>query len=398
MQSEKIHKMKSIIIVIVLFISIKPLTQTTNPYQHIDKKIAKIPDSLTINTAKIASYINENFKTDIEKIRAVFYFTTSNISYDVKNMLTTNNNLSPDEIIQKTLSTKKGVCINYAEVFNKISNKVGVKSVIIYGYTKQNGKIDTLSHAWCGAYIDKKWFVFDPTWGAGYIINKKFVKKIDESFFKADPSKIIGSHVPFDFLWQFLNYPITNDEFYKGHTQINKSKKYFDYEKEIALNENYSEKLKLATSVKRIEENGIKNAMIVERLNYKKIQIENIKQAKLHDEFKMAADLYNESAILFQQLMIYREQHFKPTLPDAEIKKMIEIPKNKLMEVQNLLNNLNGISLNNRQNLITFKNSLQELLTQVDGQEAFVNEYINSGKLVRAKMFAKVRWNKVFSN
>ena len=46
----------------------------------------KIPDSLTTSTSGIANYINENFKSEDEKIRAVFYWTASNISYDVPNM------------------------------------------------------------------------------------------------------------------------------------------------------------------------------------------------------------------------------------------------------------------------------------------------------------------------
>jgi hypothetical protein len=38
--------------------------------------------------------------------------------------------------------------------------------------------------------------------------------------------------MPFDYLWQFLNYPISNQEFYNGSTGVDKSKR-FDFEAEF---------------------------------------------------------------------------------------------------------------------------------------------------------------------
>jgi transglutaminase/protease-like cytokinesis protein 3 len=65
------------------------------------------------------------------------------------------------------------------------------------------------------AKIDGSWYIFDPTWGAGYV-NKYFIKKLNNAYFKVEPAQIIASHIPFDYLWQFLNYPITNGEFMKA--------------------------------------------------------------------------------------------------------------------------------------------------------------------------------------
>ena len=90
----------------------------------VDGRMAKIPAGSSDSTESIANYIKANFKTDADKIRAVFYWTASNISYDVKNMLTVNFNESVEEKINKTLKTKKGVCIHYAVVFNEIADKL----------------------------------------------------------------------------------------------------------------------------------------------------------------------------------------------------------------------------------------------------------------------------------
>lgn len=381
--------MKNSITIILLLISFISSAQKLDSFQEIDQKMAKIPDSLCHSTDKIAGYINTYFKTDDHKIRAVFYFTASKINYEVVNMLTINLNLKSEEIIKNTLKTRKGVCINYAEVFNDLAQKVGIKSLIIGGYTKQNGKIDVLSHAWCAAYLNHKWFVFDPTWGAGYVMNGKYVKKINERFYKIDPTKIIASHMPFDYLWQFLNYPITNDEFYKGITLINKSKPFFDYEKEIEFYENYTESLKLITSVKRIEQNGVKNALIAETLNHKKNNIENLKQVKLYADFNKAIADYNDAIQQFNTFIDYRNRQFKPIKPDEDIKKMIDDPKTKLINTQYLLHNLGAINANNQQNLISLKKSLSELLKQVEEQEDFVKVYLSKKPNTRKKLFTQ---------
>jgi transglutaminase/protease-like cytokinesis protein 3 len=71
-----------------------------------------------------------------------------------------------------------------------------------------------MSHAWCASKIDNQWYIFDPTWGSGFVNNGKFVNAFDDRYFKANPSEIIASHMPFDYMWQFLTYPISNQEFY----------------------------------------------------------------------------------------------------------------------------------------------------------------------------------------
>ncbi|WP_278034740.1 transglutaminase domain-containing protein [Flavobacterium nitratireducens] len=159
--------MRKFVSFVFLLVSVLNTAQTKLPYLDIDTKISKIPVELSKSTTGIAQFINDHFKSDNEKIRAVFYWTATNISYDVANMNNPNQFQTSQEKIENTLNTKKGVCIHYAEVFNDIARKVGIQSEIIYGYTKQHGKIDQLSHAWSAAKIDNKWFVFDPTWGSG---------------------------------------------------------------------------------------------------------------------------------------------------------------------------------------------------------------------------------------
>ncbi|MFV8376322.1 transglutaminase domain-containing protein [Flavobacterium sp. LB1P62] len=380
--------MKNIYILLFLFLSVLSFGQNAG-YALIDKKMAAIS---TNSTEAIANYINANFKTDSDKIRAVFYWTASNISYDVANMFTVNFNETPQEQITKTLKTKKGVCIHYATVFNDISNKIGIQSYIIEGYTKQYGKVANLAHAWCTAKIDNKWYLFDPTWGSGYVNNGKFFKKLNETYFKAEPAKLISSHIPFDYLWQFLNYPITNNEFYEGVTQINKSKKYFNFENEIAKLNTLSEIDKLFESAARIEKNGVKNTMILERLEGKKKEITYLRQNSNVEKLNSIVNNYNEAVDLLNDFVHYRNNKFKPTLSDDEISSMIQAPIEKLAKCQDAIYTIGSVGTDNSSNLTSLKKSINDVLVQAKEHESFVQEYLSKSKIVRKTMFTKVSW------
>jgi hypothetical protein len=51
--------------------------------------------------------------------------------------------------------------------------------------------------------------------------------------------------MPYDYLWQFLSYPITNTEFETGKLLPVKNQKYFDFEREITKAEMQNEEQQL---------------------------------------------------------------------------------------------------------------------------------------------------------
>ncbi|MFY8111097.1 MAG: transglutaminase domain-containing protein, partial [Flavobacterium sp.] len=161
--------------------------------------MAKIPKASTKNPKSIADYIATNFKSENEKLRAVFFWVASNISYDVANMENIEFSDTSEQKIDKTLTSRKGVCIHYAELFNAIVSQLGFESEIIKGYTKQFGKVAALSHAWCVVKSEGKWWLFDPTWGAGSVNNGVFTKKLNNFYFKTPPKAMLETHMPFDY-------------------------------------------------------------------------------------------------------------------------------------------------------------------------------------------------------
>ena len=365
-----------------------------NEFATIDTKALRLPDSLSRTTTDIYKYIIENFKTDQEKARAIFIWVASNIQYDLDNMFAINFYESKEEKIAKPLKTRKGICENYAVLFNEICSKSNIKSFVIEGYTKQNGFTDYIPHAWCAAFIDNSWFMFDPTWGSGYINGGKFYKKINNAYYKASPSILIKSHMPFDYLWQFLNYPITNQEFYEGRTIQNKSKPFFNYPDSIAVYERQNRINQIISSAYRVEKNGVKNSLVFDRLQHLKLEIENDVQNRIINLYNAAAADYNEGINEFNRFIQYRNKQFTPLQPDADIQKMIDTINTSLKEAKNKLNQINNPNVNTIALISQLNKSIDEALTHLKEQQEWLTLYFSKGKSKRKSMFyeKKLTW------
>ena len=382
--------MKQLLSFLFLFVSLISLGQTISKYDLVDEKMRKIPADFTNSTEHLANYINANFKTDEQKIRAVFYWTAANISYDLKNMLVPNGGITSQEKINKALKTRKGVCIDYAEIFKSTANQVGIKTYIIEGYTKQNGKINNLSHAWCASKIDDKWYLFDPTWGAGGVLNGSFIKKMNFNWFKVTPSKMNLSHLPFDYLWQFLEEPITNDAFISGKAELNKPKKKFDFESEITRYLSLSQSDQLIEATARIENNGYKAPIVTEYLLITKKNKEGSIQNQGIERMNLITQEFNQGVILLNEFVYYRNRQFKPIVSDDAIEKMILTPKEIFQKCQDQIFSIGPIGKENAPNLARLKTMINDALKNAEEQHYFVQEYLKKSKIGRKLAFSKL--------
>lgn len=97
-----------------------------------------------------AAQICAGKNSDIEKIGAIFTFITSNISYDyaeataIINGSITSYCPYPDEV----LSTRKGICYDYASLFAAMARSQGIPTKLVKGYVGPDG----LYHAWNQVY------------------------------------------------------------------------------------------------------------------------------------------------------------------------------------------------------------------------------------------------------
>ena len=385
--------MKTFLLIIVSYTILTPAIAQkagANDFASVDKLALQIPDSLTNTTDNIAQYINANFKNDNDKTRAIFIWVATNIQYDIDNMFAINFYEKREDKIAKPLKTRKGICENYATLFNDICSKSGIKSFVIEGYTKQNGFTDYIPHAWCVAKVDNSWFIYDPTWGSGYVSNGKFIKKISNNYFKVSPSAIIKSHMPFDYLWQFLEYPITNQEFYEGKTQANKNKAFFNFSDSISVYEKQDRIDQIVSSGNRIEKNGVKNSMIFDRLQHIKMEIENDRQNKTSDLYNSAVLNYNEGINKLNDFTYYKNKQFKPLKPDQEIQGMVDSAEVEFKQSTLKLAQINSNDATTLSMIKQITKSINDANVQWKEQSDWLKLYLSKGKLSRKSMFYKV--------
>lgn len=363
--------------------------QAKEDYSGIDNAISKIPTSATVSTAAIANYIQSKFTAPDDRIRAVFYWTTANISYDVANRISLQQDQLLEDRIAKTLKSRKGVCKNYAEVFSDLANKLGVETVIIRGYTKQYGEVGRIPHAWCASKLGNKWYLFDPTWAAGYIDEGHFKKRLRDTYYKVQPEEMILSHMPYDYMWQFLSYPINNMEFTTGKLNPTKTKKYVNYYQEIALAENVSEEQQLINSSIRIKESGVVNTMISDMLSYNENKINYLRESQSLERLDFILKKYNEGVAELNQFIAYKNRQFKPLKNDQILKNMILSPYDKLVWCQKSLASVGSLSGQNKNSVIGLQNSLKAAIQMTMEHKNFVYQYVSKSLISREKMFYK---------
>lgn len=388
--------MKPIKFVLLFFLAAQTVfaQKTTNEYAAIDKKALLLPDSLTTSTDQIASYINSNFSTAKEKTRAIFIWVASTIQYDIDNMFAINFYEKKEDKIAKPLRTRKGICENYASLFTDICLKSGIKSFVIEGYTKQNGFTDYIPHAWSAALIDSSWFLFDPTWGSGYVNGGKFFKKINNDYYKVNPETLIKSHMPFDYLWQFLNYPVSNQQFYEGKTQQNKANPYFNFNDTLRVYEKQNHIEQLISSAYRVEKNGVKSSMVFDRLRHIRLEIENDRQNRTINLYNSAGSDYNDGINDFNDFINYRNKQFTPKKTDEEIQNMLDVVDKKLKEAKSKTEQISNADENTINMVRQLTKSIDDASSHLKEQQEWLKIYFSKGKSARKSMFydRKVTW------
>jgi len=180
---------QNIVLLILLSICLQVSSQnkSTNSWSKYDQ----IKVVFSKNTSELAEQIIAPFSTKEEKTKAIYYWITNNIAYDVKlfNKMEKSGKLGKSEKytmeqlrrkrksdIKRTLSKKKGVCHHYSLLFDKLCEEVNINCEYIGGYSKtdpeKSGK--GIAHAWNAVFYDKNWHLIDLTYSSGYVDNDEF--------------------------------------------------------------------------------------------------------------------------------------------------------------------------------------------------------------------------------
>ena len=157
----------------------------------------------------------------------IYKWITTNIKYDMKGYQLVQSGVpaasqSPDKVVR----FKKGVCEGYANLYESMCTKAGLKCEIITGYARGGAyrlfkRNIPENHAWNAVLVDGDWRLVECTWGAGYLDqNSRFHFEENLNYFFADPQFIGESHYPFDPMWQLRSNPSSHEQYSAENNDI----------------------------------------------------------------------------------------------------------------------------------------------------------------------------------
>ncbi|MDF3028522.1 MAG: Kyphoscoliosis peptidase [Fluviicola sp.] len=157
--------MKSYCLIILLL-----LGYSLNGQEKIE--FLKVPKESQKTTKALSAYLTKNLVDDSSKAVHIYQWVTHNVSYDYKSI----ENGKPLEYKSAgaVLKAKSTVCQGYSALTVELLKNAGIEATTVEGYTAQflSDSIPLIAssdHEWVAFKVDRKWYLCDPTWDAGYI-------------------------------------------------------------------------------------------------------------------------------------------------------------------------------------------------------------------------------------
>lgn len=362
-----------------------PLIHTfCTDFSKIDIQSGTVPSSLK-TAPEITGYLTRNLQTPTEKVRAIYYWISHNIQYDTSLLKYANISYSFGErnLLKEVLENRKGVCQHYAELFQTCCTSAGIRSYIISGYSKTDGRVAGLSHAWNAVVIDGMYYEIDATWAAGYVDDNRFTAHFNDEYFMISPAEFIKTHIPFDPMWQLLDNPLT-------HVELQNS----DYSKlKIPGIYNFSDSIKaivhldslniLEQQNRRIIAAGLTNQFLIDYVSHNQ---QNIVKHK----YNQAVREFNKGIEAFNTYIMYKNIQFnETTMPVDKVLGLLTTARSHTEIASKLLQFLTTENVHIFKNIFDVNINIDKLKKKIDMENQFMREYINTETPFRLLLFNK---------
>lgn len=370
--------MKTLFPVILFFLFCNP--GHTQDYRSIDSRILSIATELTYSTDSIAKFITANFSGEEERVRAAYTWVTVNIRYDSDSMYIINSDKDPAARIRVALLRRKGVCENYAAIFNDIVSRCTVRSIIVNGYTKQYDSIDKNGHSWCAANISGEWYLFDPTWDEGRY------SKAGYNWYMKSPGDFINSHMPFDPLWQLIKHPISHKTFYSGNS-AGTGKDTYNFKDSVEQYLKLSTIQQLEASILRIQQMGIVNDLVKNNLAYVQLQAGIIHEAEGMELYNAAVRYFNNANDTYNRFIRFRNKLFMPAIKDEELRLFLKPTFAGIDSAKATIELLIRTPANEQYDPELLSSRISTLARKAEEQEQFIQKYLSASPETRKILF-----------
>ena len=194
--------------------------QNTTDWDHVDSVVAHYPNR-PLRVKAVSNRINRDFLKPEERARAIFYWISTHLAYDVrtnrKRRYSYKNDRQLDRINNRialrAFRKQKGVCEGYSRLYKKMAEQCGLECKVVSGEAKTeefdigNQRFQA-THAWNAVKINGEWKLLDATWGAGGTKKvdrqgkrgkkKVFVPRFKDVYFFTQPEVFFLKHFPSD--------------------------------------------------------------------------------------------------------------------------------------------------------------------------------------------------------
>ena len=347
--------------------------QLWNNYTGFGRFTIAVPDSTSRSAAGLAAYIQHRYDAPKAQLHAIYGWVTANIRYDDDSSYYFNRSVDHETKIAATLRRRKGVCENYAGLFADLASRLGLTSHVIYGYPIGVSTRGNTGHAWCAVNLDDEWWLFDPTWDAGF--------QGGFQYFMVHPATFIQTHMPFDPLWQLLEKPVN----YRNTAAKNKAILHYKDSVKVFLQ---MDSLQQYLAIERRMKNaGANSEMVKLWQGYNRMNIAIIAGEQDMQLYNAAVDNLNTATDIFNSFVHYRNNGFLPQKPDAVIRTMLEPISILIAEANKKLDGIGLLVENFQYNTEGIRQKLTSLRKRSVEQKEFLNKYLATAPAERERLF-----------
>lgn len=213
--------MKYFLYVILFFCS---ATITAQDYEEVDRIALSYTDTYS-SPEKLAHQIAKDFKTDTERVRALYTWIGYYIDYDINENSFPIYSYSNEEeriinerkyakrLSKRVITKRKAVCQGYSYLFKAVCDILNIHTTIVTGASKtlsrDIGKRYNSDHAWNIITINNKKYFIDVTWSSQRDDNKY----VDYYYFMTPPELFILNHYPDNYNNSLLEKKVSKQEF-----------------------------------------------------------------------------------------------------------------------------------------------------------------------------------------
>ena len=350
------------------------------------------PEAAGRSVSSLVAYLKQHLSTDDQLARAIYTWVSRNIKYNVY-ITYTSRNEEADETkeIQKILSERKGICQDYALLFKALVKEAGMDAYVIDGYNRRDGALLPDPPEWCAAKVSGKWYMFDPTWGAGFVENYQFIPSPNHRFCKLLPDTLLKTHMPFDPMFQFRERPLSYEEFDTGVVDEQRSVPVFYWADTLALYARQDTLERLVSVRQRMLSNGRSNDLVYYMLELTSNNIRIAGYQKILNAYNMAMDLQGKATDAINEFVRYRNKAFEPLKPDAEIQAMVDVPEELINRADSAINSIRTAPERYREPILKLRDQIMEVATTVYKHKLFLRQYFKLPAKQRKGMFKQTK-------